>query len=173
MTFIDIIVCIWSTHKEKEFVINKMLPILNCKSTHLLVWHKITRKGQSCKLRGSLEYLIIGRKASETKCLSGVLVSIPSAIHSHKPPLNQLVESLFGKNCVKIGANHKSSAPILEIVSTDSEPNFANNQSLNNSIIKCVLGLELYARYLNSGFHSIGYECLKLQNCKLYAIRQK
>ena len=168
----DIKVCIWSTHKEKDFVVNQMIPNINCKTTHVLVWHKITRRGQSCKLRGSLEYLIIASNNSfETNYRNGILVSIPSAIHSHKPPLKHLIDSLFDKNCVKSVGN-EGSTPV-EIVSTDSEPNSVKNHNLSNAIISRVSGLELYARYLSSGFHSIGYECLKLQNFDLYSIIQK
>jgi N6-adenosine-specific RNA methylase IME4 len=161
-------VCIWTTNREKDFVLNQMLSILGFECTHLLVWHKITRSGQSVKLRGGLEYLIIAsRKTSKTKCLNGILISIPSAIHSHKPPLQELLNKLFSESCDK-SVENTINTPVVEFEATSSEPDSDTSKLLSPAIYSPLNGLELYARYLNVGFHSIGFEALKLQHHSFY-----
>jgi len=164
----NIRIAIWATHKEKQFVLDHILSILNLQCTHIFIWHKITRSGQSVKLRGGLEYLILAsRKPSSTQCLNGILISIPSAIHSHKPPLQQLFERLDSKSCHGIVKN-KLITPVVPIETTNDKQESTKSELLSHSINSNINGLELYARYLNVGFHSIGFECLKLQHCKLY-----
>jgi N6-adenosine-specific RNA methylase IME4 len=161
-------VCIWTTNREKDFVLNQMLSILGLECTHLLVWHKITRSGQSVKPRGGLEYLIIAsRKTSQTKCFNGILISIPSAIHSHKPPLQELLNQLFSQSCDK-SVENTVNTPVVEFEATSSEPDSDRSQLLSPAIYSPLNSLELYARYLNVGFHSIGLEALKLQHHSFY-----
>lgn len=168
-------VCIWSTHKEKEFVLNQMIPTLNCKCTHVLLWHKITTNGQNCKIRGGLEYLIIASNSAslESGCepLEGVLVSIPSAIHSHKPPVVQLIRHLFAGPPTEPSLGVHRADGLDPSVPTELDSNRIHG--LSESINSLINGLELYARYLTVGFHSIGNECLKLQNRDLFVVRHE
>ena len=184
---IDVLVkiAIWTTECEKSFVIDEMIPTLNSTVTHVMLWHKITKTGQSVKLRGGCEYLIIAslivksltvkslnyqKLSSDDECMmkNGVLVSIPSAIHSHKPPITfefiQRIQSL-----------NPNESEIIIMMENEGQVNTDNKQFaqteiglIKDRINNRINGLELYARYLRHSFHSIGFECIQLQHELFY-----
>ena len=173
---IDVRIAIWTTECEKSFVIDEMIPMLNSTVTHVMLWHKVTKTGQSVKLRGGCEYLIIASfnnnqlSSDDDRCMmkNGVLVSIPSAIHSHKPPITfELIR--------KIQSLNLNESEIIIMTENEGQVNADNKQfaqteigltkdRINNKIN----GLELYARYLRHSFHSIGFECIQLQHELFY-----
>ncbi|XP_074595228.1 methyltransferase like 4 [Brevipalpus obovatus] len=147
---------IWCTEKTKSFVLDKMLPCLGVKYLSSLLWHKVTRYGESVKLRGSKEYLIVASSQEDKSDmqLTRLIVSIPSSIHSHKPPL---ISNLIGTG---------DTSSTSEIISSSSS-SFWNTCSplTHDEYPECLRGIEIYSRYLRSGFISIGLECIRLQ-CK-------
>ena len=198
---VDVKIAIWTTECEKSFVINQMIPMLNSTVTHIMLWHKITKTGQSVKIRGGCEYLIIAyfnnKKLpnndhgciinndhgciinNDHGCIinNGVLVSIPSAIHSHKPPITfELIKKIESLN-----PNENETIIMMENegqVNTDKNEGQVNTDNkqfsqteiglIKDCISYRVNGLELYARYLRHSFHSIGFECIRLQHKLFY-----
>lgn len=148
---------IWCTEKTRSFVLDKMLPCLGVKCISSLLWHKVTRYGESVKLRGSKEYLIVASSQEEKSDiqLTKLILSIPSSIHSHKPPLiSNLIDA-------------EGTSSTREIISSSPSSSFWNTCSplTHDEYPKCLRGIEIYSRYLRSGFISIGLECIRLQ-CK-------
>ena len=148
----SILLAVWTTHKFLEYTVNQ---VKSCsKETCVILWHKITKSGESAKVRGSAEYLVIGEFTSNRPGLGhksstrAVIMSVPSSIHSHKPPINarDIYALINGKKLVA-----------LEDI----------NQQTGTSAIT-VNGLELFARRLSSSIFSIGDEVLKLQSASLY-----
>lgn len=139
------LVILWCTNalQHRKAIEEEFLPCWNLKLLHTLKWYKINTSGElisSIKTEGfkqPYELLYIAcHKERNLQDLQGLaevdfLVSIPSIIHSHKPPL---IEWL--------------------------------NEFLQNS--KDFKGLEIFARYLQPQFTSIGLEVLKLMNKSLY-----
>ncbi|XP_046914732.2 LOW QUALITY PROTEIN: methyltransferase like 4 [Dermatophagoides farinae] len=196
----SIVCAIWTTNLDKDFVIDEMLPLLNLRLSHVLKWHKVTKIGLPVKVHGGQEYLILATKSSKNnnnddqkssmnhnnnnnQHQNGIIVSIPSAIHSHKPSILPIIHRLFDFN------HHNDSADVhhdltlhcsmsmskcsnVEATATaiKNDDNDSNNHYwlVANEFINYLCGIELFARYLQTGFHSIGYECIKLQNEKLF-----
>ncbi|XP_055383623.1 N(6)-adenine-specific methyltransferase METTL4 [Condylostylus longicornis] len=141
------IVIIWCTNSQQhqEAILNHFLPKWNLKFLTKFFWIKLSSNCGKFELHHDLnsesgkkqpfEVLFVASPMdSELNTLennSNFLLSVPSAIHSHKPPLLELFKKWLPK---------------------DREPN-------------C---LELFARYLQPGFTSVGTEVLKLMNINLY-----
>ena len=144
----------------------------------------------------------------------GLLVSVPSAIHSHKPSPLPVFKKLYGNDIIggyyysdndhhnhNYNFNHNNNNHIhinyhhqkrsLRPTSSSSSssslcqkndihhhhhrswPKYQPDQLMNyhlatEEVISPLIGVELFARYLHTGFHSIGHECIKLQNETLY-----
>ena len=168
---LPILSAIWTTKADKDFVVNEMLPALGLDVTYEFKWHKITKSGLPVKVHGGSEYLIIAQKSSlsesKAQCRKGVLLSIPSAIHSHKPSVMGLFQQLFG---VTFPYARSRNVDKTELNSTNDEDFHNEYNIVQNEIIVPLCGLELFARYLHTGFHSIGFECIKLQNELLFEV---
>lgn len=144
------LVAIWCTNStlHQQTLETLLLPRWNLRFLHKLRWYKLNTKHQlirevqqadvaqkqpyemlylACHADSDVEY------ASELK-QTEILLSVPSIVHSHKPPL---LEWLL---------------PHLQLVPGQTKPN-------------C---LELFARYLQPQFTSIGLEVFKLMDERLY-----
>ncbi|KAI1309115.1 N(6)-adenine-specific methyltransferase METTL4 [Halotydeus destructor] len=154
----NIHIAIWTTNKYRKFAENSVLPLLEMKLTRTMLWHKVTKFGESSKIRGSPEFLVLGNSRTFEPNLAipfEVVISVPSSIHSHKPPINLEVLSVSATTKAKEMTN----------VHTYAEQSTGLVENVLPNVFR---GLELYARYLRPGFHSIGNEVLKLQNESLY-----
>ncbi|XP_015789080.1 methyltransferase-like protein 4 [Tetranychus urticae] len=152
---LDVRVALWTTQKYKQFCLDHLLPAMNMKLEMCLLWHKITKSWESSKIRGGREYLLIGSQKGRQNVLDGVLISIPSAIHSHKPPID-------------------FNFPWLQDESTNQFFQQTNEtkiltESLRHDVLPRLKGIELYARYLRPNFLSIGHECIKLQCSDIFS----
>ncbi|XP_034488516.1 N(6)-adenine-specific methyltransferase METTL4 [Drosophila innubila] len=144
------LVAIWCTNStaHQQALETQLLPSWRLRLLHKLRWYKLNTEHQ---LIGNLnpadatqkqpyEMLYIACRAdSDVTYALGVkqtemLLSVPSIIHSHKPPLLEWLRQ------------H------LQLSGDQAEPN-------------C---LELFARYLQPNFTSIGLEVLKLMDERLY-----
>ncbi|KAH9419127.1 Methyltransferase-like protein 4 [Dermatophagoides pteronyssinus] len=196
----SIVCAIWTTNLDKDFVIDEMLPSLNLRLSHVLKWHKVTKIGLPVKVHGGQEYLILATKSSKNNNddqissknnnnnidnhKNGIIVSIPSAIHSHKPSIMPIIHRLFDFNhndfgdihpdltlhCSMSKCSNVETAAAAAATAIKNDDNDLNNHYwlVANEFINYLCGIELFARYLQTGFHSIGYECIKLQNEKLF-----
>lgn len=182
-----VVVAIWTTKADKDFVIDEMLPLLQAKMVYDLKWHKVTTTGCPVKVHGGLEFLIVaerwweqlestnGHTASKQPPRTGLLVSVPSAVHSHKPTPVPVLRKLYGLDRMSISRSNSTSS------SSSRSPEYSEGESpvelqfnyrlAEGEVISPLMGVELFARYLQSGFHSIGYECIKLQNEELFTSR--
>lgn len=181
-TLPEVIVAIWTTKADKDFVLTEMMPLMGIEQCSFdLKWHKVTIHGYPTKIHGGLEYLVVGHlfgngKQSQTgnefkSVKRGVLVSVPSAIHSHKPSLVPLMHTLYSVDAdstsSKSASSSSSSKRSLTLASEDVLYNH-REMLVSNEMIAPMEGIELFARSLTTGFHSIGFECIKLQNCNLF-----
>lgn len=148
---------IWITEKAKDFAINQIIPTFKMKADYCFLWHKVTKNLESVKIRGGKEYILLASfKRNDTSMKSGAIVSIPSAIHSHKPPLPYNI--------------------IDDSVLMDFDPSqvdFVERGGLSFDKCPPLSGIELYARYLRPNFYSIGFEALKLQCSQLFTNNNK
>uniref|UniRef100_W8BSG3 Methyltransferase-like protein 4 n=1 Tax=Ceratitis capitata TaxID=7213 RepID=W8BSG3_CERCA len=139
------ILAIWCTNSQdhQRAIVEELLPKWNLRVLHIMHWVKVNTKGQligpidtsgtkkqpfemiylACHLESGKDFGIELQKVT-------AIFSIPSIVHSHKPPL----------------------LPWLKNVLPDN-PN-------------C---LEIFARYLQPQFTSIGLEVLKLMDERLYS----
>ncbi|XP_013102177.2 N(6)-adenine-specific methyltransferase METTL4 [Stomoxys calcitrans] len=139
------LVVLWCTNslQHQRAIMDNFLPSWNLKLVHCLKWFKFSTQGElisPVKTEGykqPYETIYIAchqdRNMEEIKGLQDVdfIASIPSIIHSHKPPLiNWLREYLNDPQDFK--------------------------------------GLEIFARYLQPQFTSIGLEVIKLMDKRLY-----
>lgn len=173
---LTVLAAIWTTAGDRDFVVERMLPTLGMRLAYDLKWHKVTTKGLPVKVHGGLEFLLLSEKRVRPVFeqspvvvvkpkTSGVLVSIPSAIHSHKPSVLELINRLYRDELgsAGMGRRHRTSS----VTSSDDHQLFQYDL-VPNEFIAPLEGVELFARSLTSGFHSIGLECIKLQNDKLF-----
>ncbi|KAM7360203.1 methyltransferase like 4 [Cochliomyia hominivorax] len=140
------LVALWCTNalQHKQAIKEEFLETWNLKLLHSLKWFKLNTLGElisSPKAEGHkqpYELLYIAchkdRDSMDLEELKKVefLCSIPSIIHSHKPPLGEWLKKYIGCE----GESFK--------------------------------GLEIFARYLQPQFTSIGLEVLKLMDRRLY-----
>lgn len=230
-----VVVAVWTTKADKDFVLSEMLPLMQATAAYELKWHKVTIAGCPVKVHGGLEYLLVAERwwtdggditttngtttsSSPPALRSGLLVSVPSAVHSHKPTPVPVLRKLYGLLDHHSHHHHPhlpSSSTLLRSNSTSSSSSSSTSTSTSASsrtspenstgdhqrgrsastsaassasspaavveqfsyglaeseVISPLVGVELFARYLQSGFHSIGYECIKLQNEELFTSR--
>ncbi|XP_055903803.1 N(6)-adenine-specific methyltransferase METTL4 [Eupeodes corollae] len=143
----DSIVAVWCTNsnQHQQKLLNEFFPRWDLKLIHKIIWLKLNTAGSLiCDINDDnkkqpYEVLFIAshneskRDVSEKKKLKYIL-SVPSIIHSHKPPILEIFRDILPPN-----------------------PN----------------SLELFARYLQPGFTSIGLEVLKLMDTRLYGQNNK
>lgn len=188
----SIICAIWTTNLDKEFVINEMLPLMNMKLSYIFKWHKITKIGLPVKVHAGQEFLLLAESkenshnknsnSADQNYHQGIMVSIPSAIHSHKPTIMPMISKLynFNKNIFQIPETINTENEQRQSSTVNDEDSVTDHQNNNdsnywlvaNEFIHSMIGIELFSRYLQPGFHSIGYECIKLQNEKMFGIIQ-
>lgn len=186
----SIICAIWTTNLDKDFVIEEMLPLMNMKLSYVFKWHKITKIGLPVKVHAGQEFLILAESKdnfhtknsmpTDSNYHQGIMVSIPSAIHSHKPTIMPMISKLYNFNLnifqkpepINTENDQRQTSTIKDDVSRMDHQN--NNDSnywlVANEFIHSMIGIELFSRYLQPGFHSIGFECIKLQNEKMFGI---
>ncbi|XP_017039682.1 N(6)-adenine-specific methyltransferase METTL4 [Drosophila ficusphila] len=145
------LVVIWCTNSVQHQVAleQQLLPSWNLRLVHKLRWYKLSTDHQliaapladltqkqpyeilyiACRLDAREDY---GKDIQKTE----LLLSVPSIVHSHKPPLLSWLK------------DH------VELDKDQEDPN-------------C---LELFARYLQPHFTSIGLEVLKLMDERLYEV---
>ncbi|XP_036334046.1 N(6)-adenine-specific methyltransferase METTL4 [Rhagoletis pomonella] len=138
------IVAIWCTNSKElqRAIVEQLLPAWNLRLQHTIHWIKVNTSGQLIgpidvsgqkKQPFEMLYLACHMDSSAEFCTSlqqvSAILSVPSVIHSHKPPLLPLLSGLLPQ-----------------------KPN-------------C---LEIFARYLQPRFVSVGLEVLKLMDERLY-----
>ncbi|KAH8358841.1 hypothetical protein KR093_002790 [Drosophila rubida] len=144
------LVAVWCTNssQHQQALESQLLPSWRLRLLHKLRWYKLNTDHQlighlnpadiTQKQPYELLYLAchVDSEASYASVLKStdLLLSIPSIVHSHKPPLLDWLR------------------PHLQLDEDQKEPN-------------C---LELFARYLQPNFTSIGLEVLKLMDVRLY-----
>lgn len=152
------IVVIWCTNSPQHFhdLYREVFPAWNVKKIARWFWLKVTTTGESiCKFseppgKQPFEQIIIAQRDGDSEIQipdKKILLSIPSAINSHKPPLNGKIR-VFLWNVLIVNFD------IAEILAPYIEENGRF--------------LEVFARYLLPGWTSWGNEVLKLQNEILY-----
>ncbi|KAH9399234.1 Methyltransferase-like protein 4 [Tyrophagus putrescentiae] len=239
-----VVVAVWTTKADKDFVLSEMLPLMQATAAYELKWHKVTIAGCPVKVHGGLEYLLVAERwwtggggdittttngtttsspsSSPPALRSGLLVSVPSAVHSHKPTPVPVLRKLYGlldhhhphhhhphlpssstllrSNSTSSSSSSSSTSTSTSASSRTSPENSTGDHQRGRSastsaassasssapaavveqfsyglaeseVISPLVGVELFARYLQSGFHSIGYECIKLQNEELFTSR--
>jgi len=148
MTHSQSIVCVWCTNSKQhqKAIETDFFPKWNLKLFHKMKWLKLNTSGNLISevsnesKKQPYEELFIGISQDApcyfAKSLQDIrfFCSIPSIIHSHKPPIMSIFEKYLPNN-----------------------PN-------------C---LELFARYLQPGFTSIGLQVLKLMDSRLYCSNLK
>ena len=163
----DGLVVIWCTNAGShiEAIKNQFLKKWNLQLIANWYWVKITKSGQPvCKFnelnkKQPYEQIFVAANSASKKDFSTliekekIIYSIPSAFHSHKPPLIGK-KKLFYLKLNNLFHLLYSIIYILEL--------FSNLVPENP---KC---LEIFARNLYPNFTSIGLEVLKLQNVKLF-----
>uniref|UniRef100_A0A1I8M2H3 MT-A70 protein n=1 Tax=Musca domestica TaxID=7370 RepID=A0A1I8M2H3_MUSDO len=139
------LLALWCTNAPQHLnaVRNEFVDKWNLKIVHTLKWFKFNTAGDLISPIKSLGYkqpyetlFILCHRDRNVKELDGIrnvefMASVPSIIHSHKPPLVAWLQEFL-----------------------DDPVNFK--------------GLEIFARYLQPQFTSIGLEVLKLMDKRLY-----
>ncbi|XP_037283928.2 methyltransferase like 4 isoform X2 [Rhipicephalus microplus] len=109
------LVAVWCTTNgaHLRFVARELLPSWGL--TYLATWYwvKVTKHGEpvrpfDCPHKKPYEFVIFGGPSSLSIPRDKVFVSVPSCIHSHKPPLSELVRP-FVKNggaCMEVFARY-------------------------------------------------------------------
>ncbi|XP_076347366.1 methyltransferase like 4 isoform X1 [Tachypleus tridentatus] len=102
------LVLVWSTNNDNQisFIKNQLFPHWSVHHCADWYWVKVTQKGEPVYPFGNrhkkpYENLIIGRFLVDSHDMESfqlveddkVLVSVPSAVHSHKPPLSEVLKS--------------------------------------------------------------------------------
>ncbi|XP_022248183.1 methyltransferase-like protein 4 isoform X2 [Limulus polyphemus] len=101
------LVLVWSTNNDNQisFIKNQLFPYWSVYHCADWYWVKVTQKGEPVYPFGNphkkpFENLIIGRFLVDSHDMGSfqpveedkVLVSVPSAVHSHKPPLSEVLK---------------------------------------------------------------------------------
>ncbi|XKL61019.1 hypothetical protein PGB90_008076 [Kerria lacca] len=118
----DGIVVVWCTNSQQQinFLIEKIFPSWKIKYVTTWYWIKVTTNFQPiCNFsidvnkKQPFERIIFGtRRASSKKCKmlpkSKLIVSVPSSIHSHKPPLTDILEKYIPSDsqCLELFARY-------------------------------------------------------------------
>uniref|UniRef100_A0A224Z8B6 Transcriptional activator adenine specific dna methyltransferase n=1 Tax=Rhipicephalus zambeziensis TaxID=60191 RepID=A0A224Z8B6_9ACAR len=109
------LVAVWCTANgaHLRFVARELLPSWGL--TYLATWYwvKVTKHGEpvrpfDCPHKKPYEFVIFGGPSSVSIPRDKVFVSVPSCVHSHKPPLSELVRP-FVKNggaCMEVFARY-------------------------------------------------------------------
>lgn len=149
------LVALWCTNSQQhqKILLEDCLPKWKLKLVHQLKWFKLNKEGElitdlkddqkSAKKPYEMLYLACHKDRpthasdKDLQALTGIhfLASIPSLIHSHKPPLTQWLKDYI-------------------YIEPDCQRHWR--------------GLEIFARYLQPHFTSIGLEVLKLMDSRLY-----
>ncbi|XP_033228547.1 N(6)-adenine-specific DNA methyltransferase METTL4 isoform X2 [Belonocnema kinseyi] len=94
------LVAIWCTNSPSSLhcILEEMFPVWGVKFQAKWYWVKVTQSGNVvCNFNEThgkqpYELLIIGTKDSNREIPNGkIIVSVPSAMHSHKPPLTEII----------------------------------------------------------------------------------
>lgn len=111
-------VIVWCTNSQQHMddLLTKIFPKWNIRYTAKWYWVKITLKGESvCPFslppgKQPYEKIVFGYRGNlrSLPLDSKLVVSVPSAIHSHKPPLIELVKSFLPENpsCLEVFARY-------------------------------------------------------------------
>lgn len=138
----DSLVVIWCTNSKQhqQRMLEEFFPRWDLKLIHKITWLKLNTEGNLISdindegKKQPFEVLFVACHCNTAKDFKEIrklefILSVPSVIHSHKPPIIDLFRDLLPKNPKSV---------------------------------------ELFARYLQSDFTSIGLEVLKLMDTRLY-----
>lgn len=114
------LVVVWCTNSQQHLKALELefFPEWNVQYVAKLFWLKITNYGQPvCKFsdppgKQPFEQILVGIRKNSAKSLSSLngklIVSVPSALHSHKPPLTELLAPYLPDNpkCLEIFARY-------------------------------------------------------------------
>ncbi|KAH6945145.1 hypothetical protein HPB50_007422 [Hyalomma asiaticum] len=109
------LVAVWCTANgaNLRFVARELLPSWGL--TYLATWYwvKVTKHGEpvrpfDCPHKKPYEFVVFGGPSSLSIPRDKVFVSVPSCIHSHKPPLSELVRPFVknGAACLEVFARY-------------------------------------------------------------------
>lgn len=107
------IIAVWVTNNQNliRFIQEELFPSWNVKFCAIWHWVKITISGEViCDLESHhkkpYEHIIIGQKCEEAVSINlendKVICSVPSSIHSHKPPLQDIFQPYLKNNSKKL-----------------------------------------------------------------------
>ncbi|KFM75515.1 Methyltransferase-like protein 4, partial [Stegodyphus mimosarum] len=119
------LIIVWVTNNEKQinFVKDELFQQWNVTSSAIWHWSKITQKGHfihpiNSHHKKPYENILLGRVAFDERNCSAysfpvlksnkVIVSVPSSIHSHKPPLMEILKPYIPKHpkCLELFARY-------------------------------------------------------------------
>lgn len=130
------LVAVWCTFNAAhlDLVVRRLLPSWGLSYVATWYWVKVTRHGEpvrpfDCPHKKPVEFLVFGGSAAEVLPHDKVLVSVPSSVHSHKPPLSELIKPFV-----------KANAKCLELFSRYLVPGWT---SVGNEVLK-LQHLDLY-----------------------------
>ncbi|KAK8777553.1 hypothetical protein V5799_029102 [Amblyomma americanum] len=109
------LVAVWCTANpgHLQFVARQLLPSWGL--TYLATWYwvKVTKHGEpvrpfDCPHKKPYEFVLFGGPSSASVPRDKVFVSVPSCVHSHKPPLSELVRPYLrdGAECMELFARY-------------------------------------------------------------------
>ncbi|XP_040062057.1 N(6)-adenine-specific methyltransferase METTL4 [Ixodes scapularis] len=123
------LVAVWCTFNAAhlDFVVRRLLPSWGLPYLTTWYWVKVTKHGEAvrpfhCPHKKPVELLVFGGSAAEALPRDKVLVSVPSSVHSHKPPLSELIKPFV-----------KTSAKCLELFARYLVPGWT---SIGNEVLK-------------------------------------
>lgn len=123
------LVAVWCTFNAAhlDFVVRRLLPSWGLPYLTTWYWVKVTKHGEpvrpfQCPHKKPVELLVFGGSAAEALPRDKVLVSVPSSVHSHKPPLSELIKPFV-----------KTSAKCLELFARYLVPGWT---SVGNEVLK-------------------------------------
>nr|QCH40414.1 DNA N6-adenine methyltransferase [Ixodes ricinus] len=123
------LVAVWCTFNAAhlDFVVRRLLPSWGLPYLTTWYWVKVTKHGEPvrpfhCPHKKPVELLVFGGSAVEALPRDQVLVSVPSSVHSHKPPLSELIKPFV-----------KTSAKCLELFARYLVPGWT---SVGNEVLK-------------------------------------
>ncbi|XP_077543759.1 methyltransferase like 4 isoform X3 [Haemaphysalis longicornis] len=109
------LVAVWCTANARnlEFVARELLPSWGLAYLATWYWVKVTKYGEpvhpfDCPHKKPYEFVIFGGPSCSSIINDKVFVSVPSSVHSHKPPLSELVRPFIknGGKCLEVFARY-------------------------------------------------------------------
>ncbi|GLH06217.1 Uncharacterized protein GBIM_11711 [Gryllus bimaculatus] len=117
----DALVAVWCTNSDQNInaLLTEVFPDWGVKYLGTWIWLKVTNSGEPiCAFadppkKQPYERIIFGCNSEKSRCYNvpedeKIIISVPSAIHSHKPPLSDVLSSYLPPepNCLELFARY-------------------------------------------------------------------